>query len=205
MFRPSGAAQESNLPTHGLHALAGIEDRRPLAANRGSGRARNLAALGGAAIAGVDGAFGRSPCPKDTSKASSAAVSPVDSARRRARSSTHARYPDAGRSQCRRRPRGRVQSASKRLEIDPRRRLIEVPAGARNSSNQAGSYRFRSDAVRCPDFHRTQEVKGSNPLESIVLWDWASGPLGAIQASLDQGGCYSSSPRHEAVKGAERP
>jgi hypothetical protein len=85
MVRPSGAAQESNLLTHGLHALAGIDDRRPLAANRGSGRTRNLAALGGAAIAGVDGAFGRSPCPNDTSKASSAAVSPVDSARRRAR------------------------------------------------------------------------------------------------------------------------
>ena len=30
-FPPSGAAQESNLPTHGLHALAGFEDGRDLA------------------------------------------------------------------------------------------------------------------------------------------------------------------------------
>jgi hypothetical protein len=30
-FRPSGAAQESNLPTHGLHAPAGFEDGADLA------------------------------------------------------------------------------------------------------------------------------------------------------------------------------
>jgi hypothetical protein len=45
-------------------------------------------------------------------------------------SSTHARYPDTGRSQCRGRPRGRVQSASKRLETNPARGLIEVSAKA---------------------------------------------------------------------------
>jgi hypothetical protein len=48
--RPNGAAQESNLPTHGLHAPAGFEDRAGLAQRSGS---RGVCALGCALCAAM--------------------------------------------------------------------------------------------------------------------------------------------------------
>ena len=92
---------------------------------------------------------------------------PVDWAIAEARSSTHARCPGKRRSQPGRRPRGRVQSPSKRLETNLDQRLIEVPARSLKPRNQAPSRWFRADADRRLAFHRTQEAGGSSPPSSM--------------------------------------
>jgi hypothetical protein len=92
---------------------------------------------------------------------------PFDLAHRRSSAPHRTRsYPVYCRRRCRASHLGRVQIASKQPEKGARRRILRPSAEGRNASNQAPSGRFRPDALRWPDFHRTQEVSGSNPLSS---------------------------------------
>ena len=122
----------------------------------------------------------------------SAAVSPVDSAHRRDSSSNPRASLNLAATVVgsRTEPRPvRVQTTRNGGQAAPH----QYSENARNPSNQAPSRRFRPDAGRCSDFHRTQEVSGSNPLSSMPRGRaWLCGKRQTLGSSRVS---HSASPR----------